>query len=79
MQMSILDQNSDFYPSGLFKKVLKVSKSQKQFMVSLILPKKERNSLCILSKGDTQNSEFHLFFGRIGETIKLLLRFTDLY
>ena len=45
MKMSILDQNSDFYPSGIFKKVLKVSKSQKQFMVSLILPQNEWNSL----------------------------------
>ena len=47
-----------------YTKNLKVSKSQKQFMVSSILPKKQ-TKLTILSMFFTQVSEFHLFFGRI--------------
>ena len=39
-----------------------------QIMVSTILPK-EWTKLTILSKDDAQDSEFHLFFGRIQENI----------
>ena len=44
---------------------LKVSKSQKQIMASWILPKNKRNSLLL----NTKNSELHLFFGRIEDTM----------
>ena len=48
--------------------VLKVSKSQKHFMVSSILPKNERNSLSWTSVEDAQDSEFRSFFGRNEDT-----------
>ena len=45
--------------------VIKVRKSQKQIMVSLILTKK-RTTLTILSKEDPQDSEFRSgFFGEL--------------
>ena len=59
--------------------LLKVRKSQKQSMVSSILPKK-RTKLTILSKEDPQDSEFHSFFGRIEDSINCfrdLLTFTN--
>ena len=44
---------------------LKVSKFQKQFLVSSILPKNEQNSI---SWASSVHSEFCLFFGRIEKT-----------
>ena len=56
---------------------VKVGKSQKQFMVSSILPKKERNSLSWASSLLRISSEFRSFFGRIEKTIVTIMCSND--
>ena len=44
---------------------LKVRQSQKQIIVSSVIPKNKRNSLTMLSGEDAQDSDFRSFHGRI--------------
>jgi hypothetical protein len=64
-------------------KYIKVRKYRKQYMVSSILPENEQKItiLSIFSLGNTLNSDFLFFFGRIEDTIIciLLSRLPDLY
>ena len=67
VQISIKIRMANFW-EAMNESCVKVSKPRKQFMVSLILPKK-RTILTILSREDAKDSEFRSFLGRIEDTI----------